>query len=101
MPICDSKHALQKFDPELDLEPVQITAFEELFKWRDSIARELDESVHFIMSNGSMEGIIYFMPDNKTDILRTWRNKFNPGLVDQVLAILEKAWEADNYVVSI
>lgn len=49
--------------------PGQKVVYESLYDWRDSVARQHDESVRYVMPNHFMANLCYTMPDTVTGVL--------------------------------
>jgi len=73
----------------------QFCVFRRVHQWRDRVAREQDDSVHFILSNGNLFGIAKEMPTEQValfgmvqPITSTVRSR-----IDELLAVIRKAKE--------
>ena len=99
-PVCNPHSALKQHK---HFDHCQQAAFVELYKWRDSVARELDESVGSIMPDQNLLQLAEKLPKNKADIVRHWKNQLcsdpNPKYLEKVKTILLQARHAPEHEV--
>lgn len=61
-PFSDTSHLSVLRKSRSTFSPKQMFAFRELYAWRDSISRELDESVGYVLPNNLMIRIAQYLP---------------------------------------
>jgi hypothetical protein len=74
--------------PDRPRSPLQLRCFEQLFRWRDALARTLDESPGYILTEASMVAVARVMPSDARELGRAVGRCRWP---DEVLAIVREA----------
>ncbi|KAA8917633.1 hypothetical protein TRICI_000234 [Trichomonascus ciferrii] len=65
----DKKSGIKSSLAKYAFTPGQKVVYESLYDWRDSVARQHDESVRYVMPNHFMANLCYTMPDTVTGVL--------------------------------
>ena len=67
-----------------------ITVLKKLYDWRDLKAREMDESIHYILPNSLLKQICYNLPKTKKEFLKFCRpfNAFISANMNEILQIV-------------
>jgi exosome complex exonuclease RRP6 len=112
--VCLSRYAVEPFDPEgyktllsyhrrnssssrghHDLDPVQERVLKELWDWRDRVAREQDESLHFVCPKSALVRLA--LACRQLSNLRSLQSLFNPvpspillQRADEILDLIQK-----------
>ncbi|TKA71609.1 hypothetical protein B0A55_07258 [Friedmanniomyces simplex] len=74
----------------------QFAVFRAVHKWRDDVAREQDDSVHFVLPNHHVFSLAKQMPETKEGVLSTAHPASQTVRlrVDEILAVVRRAKEA-------
>ncbi|KXL43744.1 MAG: hypothetical protein FE78DRAFT_81504 [Acidomyces sp. 'richmondensis'] len=73
----------------------QFSVFRAVHKWRDDVAREQDDSVHYVMPNHQIFSLAKAMPTNKADVLASTQPTSQTVRlrVDELSGVIQKAKE--------
>ncbi|KAF2400100.1 hypothetical protein EJ06DRAFT_549457 [Trichodelitschia bisporula] len=101
-PVYDVAHGLgpigwykQLFRTPAMFSPEQFAAFRALHHWRDGVARQEDESIHYVMTNHALFSIARSLPTDKTKLYQV-AGQVSPIMRlrgDDIIAVVAKAVE--------